>query len=225
MLEIQNMSYQIPKGKLILENLNLTIWPGEFLGLLGKNGAGKTTMLDLIIGLRSVSSGSINFMGHNPQFLPREIAQNIVFLSQDIKLPRSMSIREYLDYMSYFYANYDKDKEAELIKYFEIDPDSKIGSLSTGQQKKAQIVSGFCVDAKLIVIDEITAVLDPESRLKFFKLLEKIHQKKQQSLLLATNIAEDLVGRVDRILFLANGNASYHHSHEVDKIFGLEDIA
>jgi len=168
MLEIRNMSYQIPKGRMILSDLNLTIWPGEFLGLLGKNGAGKTTFLDLVMGLRSTTHGEIQFMGHNPQFLPTDISQDLVFLSQDIKLPRSMSIQEYLNYMSFFYKRYDKQKELELIDYFEISPTAKIGSLSTGQQKKAQIVSGLCANAKLIIIDEITAVLDPESRLKFF---------------------------------------------------------
>lgn len=225
MLEIRNLTYQIPKGRLILDGLNLTIWPGEFLGVLGKNGAGKTTMLDLIMGLRPATSGEITFMDHHPQHLPREISENLVFLSQDIKLPRSMSIQEYLNYMAHFYRSYDKQKEKELLDYFDMDPKAKIGSLSTGQQKKAQIVSGLSVKAKLIVIDEITAVLDPESRLKFFKILERIHATREQSVVLATNIAEDLVGRVDRVLFLAHGKATYHESHEVESIFGLEDVA
>ncbi len=225
MLEIQDMSYQIPKSREILNGLNLTVWPGEFLGLLGKNGAGKTTLLDLIMGLRPTSKGEIKFMGHDPQFLPQDISQELVFLSQDIKLPRSMSIQDYLDHMSVFYKNYDKQKELELIDYFEMSPKAKIGSLSTGQQKKAQIVSGLCTNAQLLIIDEITAVLDPESRLKFFTVLEKLHAKKQQSLILATNIAEDLIGRVDRILFLADGKATYHESHEVHKIFKLGDVA
>ncbi|PIP90460.1 MAG: hypothetical protein COW01_10165 [Bdellovibrionales bacterium CG12_big_fil_rev_8_21_14_0_65_38_15] len=225
MLEIRNMSYQIPKGRMILSDLNLTIWPGEFLGLLGKNGAGKTTFLDLVMGLRSTTHGEIQFMGHNPQFLPTDISQDLVFLSQDIKLPRSMSIQEYLNYMSFFYKRYDKQKELELIDYFEISPTAKIGSLSTGQQKKAQIVSGLCANAKLIIIDEITAVLDPESRLKFFTVLEKLHAKRTQSLILATNIAEDLIGRVDRVLFLADGKATYHPSSDVHKIFKLGEVA
>tara|TARA_R110000868_G_scaffold86182_12_gene241759 strand:- start:1267 stop:1944 length:678 start_codon:yes stop_codon:yes gene_type:complete len=225
MLEIRNMSYQIPKGRMILENLNLTVWPGEFLGLLGKNGAGKTTFLDLIMGLRPVSKGQIVFQGHDPQFLPQVVAEDLVFLSQDIKLPRSMSIQEYLDYMSFFYSNYDHDKEEELLDYFEMSPKAKIGSLSTGQQKKAQIVSGLCSNAQLMIIDEITAVLDPESRLKFFTILEKLHTKRTQSLILATNIAEDLVGRVDRVLFLDHGKATYHDSSEVHNLFKLGDVA
>ncbi len=225
MLDIKNMTYKLPKGRVILERLNLTIWPGEFLGVLGKNGAGKTTLLDIIMGIRPATDGQIEFMEHNPQHLPSEIAQEIVFLSQDIKISRSMAIREYLDYMSFYYKRYDKKREAQLLEYFDMDPEAKMGSLSTGQQKKVQIVSGLSVDAKLIIIDEITAVLDPESRLKFFRLLEKIHATRRQSVILATNIAEDLIGRVDRVVFLSGGQASYHDPAEMDNLFDLKEIA
>lgn len=225
MLEINKMTYKLPKGRTILNELDLVIWPGEFLGVLGKNGAGKTTLLDLIMGIRPVTDGEIKFMEHDPQFLPPEVSENIVFLSQDIKIPSAMSIQDYLDYMSFYYKNYSKQREKELLKYFDMDPKAKIGSLSTGQQKKAQIISGLSVKAKLIIIDEITAVLDPESRLKFFKVLQAIHQKKEQSIILATNIAEDLVGRVDRIVFLSDGKVSYHTTDDLNKIFDLEEIA
>lgn len=225
MLDIRNMSYQIPKGRVILDNLNLTIWPGEFLGVLGKNGAGKTTLLDLIMGLRPITSGSISFMEQDPQFLTTQASQEIFFLSQDIKLPRAMSIGDYLNFIAPFYSNYDKNREAELLEYFEMDPKSKVGSLSTGQQKKAQIISGFSSNAKLIIIDEITAVLDPESRLKFFKVLERMRQKREQAIIIATNIAEDLVGRVDRVLFLQKGSATYHGTEDIHGLFNLGEVA
>jgi len=225
MLEIKNMTYKIPKGRAILENLSLTIWEGEFLGILGKNGAGKTTLLDLMMGLRPVTQGEISFFKQDPQFFTNEVSQQIFFLSQDIKIPRAMSIREYLDYISFFYDRYDKKKESFFMEYFEMDPKSKVGGLSTGQQKKVQIIAALSCNAKLIIIDEITAVLDPESRLKFFKALEKIHQTREQSIILATNIAEDLVGRVDRVLFLKRGKATYHDSQEIHNLFGLGEVA
>lgn len=225
MLEIKKMTYRIPKGRIILDAVNVTIWKGEFLGVLGKNGAGKTTFLDLIMGLRPATEGSISFLDHDPQYLTSEVAQEIVFLSQDIKLPRAMSIQEYLDYISFYYDKYDKEREKQLLQYFEMDPEAKIGGLSTGQQKKVQIIAGLSVKCKLIIIDEITAVLDPESRMRFFKVLEKIHQTREQSVILATNIAEDLIGRVDRILFLADGKTSYHDSKDINALFGLGDVA
>jgi ABC-2 type transport system ATP-binding protein len=224
MIKVKNLVYQIPQGDVVLDEINFEVNQGEFLGILGRNGAGKTTLLDLIMGFRAHTSGEILVHDEYPQSTNKLNAHEVAFLSQDLKLKQGTTVGKYLDFHSFFYPNYSKQKEQELLQFFELDPKQKIGSLSTGQQKKTQIVSGIASQAKLILIDEITAVLDPETRLKFFILLEKIHRDGKSSIVLATNIVEDLIGRVDKILFIDKNKAQVLTEFEIHDLFDLKSI-
>ncbi len=225
MLKVKDLVYQIPQGDVVLDNINFEVNQGEFLGILGRNGAGKTTLLDLIMGFRPHTSGEILVNDEHPQSTNKINAHEVAFLSQDLKLKQGTSVGKFLEFHSFFYPQYSKTKEQELLKFFELDPKQKIGSLSTGQQKKTQIVAGIASQAKLILIDEITAVLDPETRMKFFVLLEKIHREGKSAIVLATNIVEDLSGRVDKILFIDRNKAEVLTEYEINDLFDLSLIS
>ena len=222
MVRVENLTYKIPKGKVVLEDISFSVEAGEFLGILGRNGAGKTTLLDLLMGFRPVGSGIIHMLGESPSLWPETLSKKVAFLSQEIKLQKSYSILEQLRYHSFYYDSYDFEKEKDLLDYFDLDPRQKIGGLSTGQQKKVQIISNLCVKGKVMIIDEITAVLDPETRLQFFRLLEEMHREKHHAIILATNIVEDLKHRVDKILFLDKTRAIHALPGDIDKLFNLE---
>lgn len=224
MLKVSNLIYQVPQGDVVLDNINFEVKQGEFLGILGRNGAGKTTLLDLIMGFRPHSSGQILVHDEYPQSTNKLNAHEVAFLSQDLKLKQGTSVGKFLEFHSFFYPQYSKQKEKDLLNFFELDPKQKIGSLSTGQQKKTQIIAGIASQAKLILIDEITAVLDPETRLKFFVLLEKIHSEGLSAIVLATNIVEDLNGRVDKILFIDRNKAEVLENYEINELFDLDLI-
>jgi ABC-2 type transport system ATP-binding protein len=224
MLKVSNLIYQVPQGDVVLDNINFEVKQGEFLGILGRNGAGKTTLLDLIMGFRPHTSGQILVHDEYPQSTDKLNAHEVAFLSQDLKLKQGTSVGKFLEFHSFFYPQYSKQKEKDLLNFFELDPKQKIGSLSTGQQKKTQIIAGIASQAKLILIDEITAVLDPETRLKFFVLLERIHSEGQSAIVLATNIVEDLNGRVDKILFIDRNKAEVLENYEINELFDLDLI-
>lgn len=224
MLKVSNLIYQVPQGDVVLDNINFEVKQGEFLGILGRNGAGKTTLLDLIMGFRPHTSGQILVHDEYPQSTNKLNAHEVAFLSQDLKLKQGTSVGKFLEFHSFFYPQYSKQKEKDLLNFFELDPKQKIGSLSTGQQKKTQIIAGIASQAKLILIDEITAVLDPETRLKFFVLLERIHSEGQSAIVLATNIVEDLNGRVDKILFIDRNKAEVLENYEINELFDLDLI-
>jgi len=224
MLKVSNLIYQVPQGDVVLDNINFEVKQGEFLGILGRNGAGKTTLLDLIMGFRPHTSGQILVHDEYPQSTNKLNAHEVAFLSQDLKLKQGTSVGKFLEFHSFFYPQYSKQKEKYLLNFFELDPKQKIGSLSTGQQKKTKIIAGIASQAKLILIDEITAVLDPETRLKFFVLLEKIHSEGQSAIVLATNIVEDLNGRVDKILFIDRNKAEVLENYEINELFDLDLI-
>jgi ABC-2 type transport system ATP-binding protein len=220
-IHIKDMSYSIPYSDSILEKVNLEVSEGEFLGVLGHNGAGKTTLMDLLMGFRKISSGELQIFGEDPHAIARAHRKDVVFLSQEISLKSSISISEFLKFHSSFYDSYSKKEESHLLKIFKLDPESKIGSLSTGQQKKVQIIANLSVLPKLILIDEITAVLDPETRSIFFREIERFRKEHKCAIVLATNIAEDLVDRCDKIFFIKNKLGKVHTPSEIAGLFNL----
>lgn len=220
-INLKNVNYKIPNGDTVYEDLNFNLELGEFIGVLGKNGAGKTTLIDLLMGYRPISEGIIEVLGEDPMGFSRRKKKDIFVLSHDIQIQSSHSIENYLEFTRFFYENYDRKKEKELLKYFGLTPNSKMGSLSTGQKVKAQVVAAISSRPKLFLMDEVTAVLDPESRKQFFDLLKELHKEKSCSLMMATNIAEDLNGVVDKVLFIDHKHAQVHEVSEIDYLFNL----
>ena len=224
-LSIKNLTYSIPYADSILEGIDLDIHTGEFIGVLGHNGTGKTTLLDIILGLKKASQGSIEVLGENPHAVDRKKKNQIVFLSQDVSLKGNLTIGEFLKFHSTFYPDYSVEDEAELLKAFSLQKDQKVGALSTGQQKKVQVIAGFSTRPKLIIIDEITAVMDPETRDIFFHELQKVRNKYGAAAILATNIAEDLIERADKVMFIADKKCTLHEPGKILHLFNIGEAA
>ncbi|MFZ8932544.1 MAG: ATP-binding cassette domain-containing protein [Bacteriovoracaceae bacterium] len=218
-IKVKDLVYSVPKFRTILDGVNLEIRPGEFCGLLGKNGAGKTTLMDILMGFRDIDSGQVEVFGEDPQVRTKESAQRLAYLSQDVKMPSFYSLEETLRYHSYFYPNYDFELEKRLLSIFELNGHQKIGGLSTGQSKKVQIVANLSTNADFYLVDEITAFLDPKSRYLFFKELEALTSVRGKSVLLATNITEDLEGRVHKVFFLADGKILVRGGENLNDLF------
>lgn len=223
LIKLKDVNYKVPNGGSVYENLNLELYLGDFFGVLGKNGAGKTTLMDLLTGYRPATSGEIKILGEDPMSSNRKRKDEIFVLSHDIQIQQSHKISNYLDFTSFFYPNYQKEMEKELLEYFDLDLKAKFGALSTGQKVKAQIVAAFCACPKLILMDEVTAVLDPESRKRFFDLLKKVKSQQNRSVVMATNIAEDLNGVVDKVLFIDDKRAQVHEVDAIKHLFNLEE--
>ncbi len=224
-IRFDSVSYSIPYGETILEKVHLEILAGEYIGVLGHNGAGKTTLMDLLMGFRKTSTGKLSVFDEDPHAIARSHRKSVVFLSQDVGIKGSVTIRQFLDFHAEFYPQYSGEEEGRLLKVFNLDPEQKVGALSTGQQKKVQVVAAFSTCPKLILIDEITAVMDPETRKIFFRELERIREKYSAAILLATNIAEDLVERCEKIIFIQDKKSSVHSPDEISKLFNLHQEA
>jgi ABC-2 type transport system ATP-binding protein len=219
----QKLKYQIPNGDSIFEDLTFEIRENEFVGILGKNGAGKTTLIDLMMGHRPLTGGELLLFDESPMHSHRLYKNKIQVISNDIQIQKSLSVKEYLEFNSFFYPLYDKNKELELTRYFDINLNSKIGALSTGQRVKTMAILALSCCPDLIIMDEVTAVMDPLSRMFFLDLLRDIKQKKTCSVIFATNIAEDLLGTVDKVLFLENKKATIHSPEDIEKLFHLKN--
>lgn len=224
-IQAKDLSYSIPYGKDIFSNVTFDITPGEFLGVLGRNGSGKTTLIDLILGIRTAKSGSLLVLDENPSEYERKHLNSICYIAHDSQVRESLTVREFLDFYADIYGNYYKEDEQFLLKHFSINSKDKVGSLSTGQKKKVQTIAALSTRPQLLLIDEVTAVLDPESRDHFFSALQMWKYKHNICVVLATNIAEDLINRADKILFIDEGHASLKQADQILELFSVKKVA
>ncbi|MEE2670895.1 MAG: ATP-binding cassette domain-containing protein [Bdellovibrionota bacterium] len=199
-LEIKNLCYQYPLANSGFSNLSFDLKLGEFKLLLGKNGSGKSTLINLILGFRTPTSGEIKIENIPVRELKPHETNRFFYLSQLIDFPRTLTLRTYLDMIALSYPNYSKHLEEQLIKIFQVEPSSTMHQLSLGQRVRIQIIAAFASRAPLIIIDEITAVLDEVARENFSVLMQKTLATKKTAILMATNIAREISIPVTEII-------------------------
>ncbi|MDO5726236.1 MAG: ABC transporter ATP-binding protein [Tissierellia bacterium] len=206
-IEIKNLSFSYGK-KAVLNNINLNITNGLY-GLLGKNGAGKTTLMKLIVALLPVTKGQINICG---QTNPKEIRKIVGYLPQDFDFYPDMKIKESLIYLGLLDEIKKSELDQRIDKLLEIvnltnDQDKKIKSLSGGMKRRLGIAQSLLNNPKILVVDEPTAGLDPEERIRFRNLLGDLSAEK--IVLFSTHIASDLESSANRLGILDDGNFIY----------------
>lgn len=201
-IEFQNVTYQIPSGEMIYQNLDLKVSEHKYYGILGQNGAGKSTLIEMIMGTRKLSSGKIKVFGEDASCSQRKLKSKVFVVSHDLSIPGHITTSDLWSFYKFFYPKYSVKLEKRLAKLFEIDSHKKFGSLSTGQKVKALLIPAFAARAELYLFDEVTAVLDPKSRRRFFNFLLEYKSINNCTVFMATNISEDIESCMDKVLFI-----------------------
>jgi ABC-2 type transport system ATP-binding protein len=204
-IDVSKLNYQIGRDKRILTDINFNVEPGSFVAVLGENGAGKTTLLDLMMGFREPSAGSLLVQDEQPYLDNWEQRNEISYLSEKVDMPGDWSAGEFLDFNKFFYKNYSGEKEQNLVREFRVDRASRLGNMSAGEIRRAQVVASLSIQPSLIIVDEITAVLDIVGRRKFMNLLNDLNKTTGCTVVLATNILEDLAEHISHVLLVQKG--------------------
>ena len=188
---------------LVINNINFNVKKGEILGLLGLNGAGKSTIMKMICSYVKPNSGEIFICDQNIAKNTNDTKKKIGYLSEDNPLYEDMYVIEFLSFISNLYdvKKNDLSNIIELtgLKYI---ANKKIKILSAGQKKRVGIAQAILHDPKVIILDEPTATLDPNQKNEIHKLIKKLGSNK--SILFSTHILEEAEKICDRIIILHN---------------------
>lgn len=210
MIKITDVSFGYTRKRKLFNSLSLELPQGSIVGLLGRNGEGKSTLMKLIVGQLIPSVGQVETLGHTASQRKVGMLQQVYMLPEDLQLPR-MSVRTYFDLIAPFYPTYDEQFAQELIRAFEIDWSMNLGKMSLGQKKKAAISLALSVRTPLLLLDEPTNGLDIPSKSVFRRMLAQ-YIGEEQTVIISTHQVRDLEQLIDRILLMDNNRIACNES-------------
>jgi ABC-2 type transport system ATP-binding protein len=188
----------------VLSKLNLTLEEGQVLGYLGPNGAGKTTTIKLLLGLIRPSSGSATIFNHDCQTEKLEVHSNLAYVPSEPAYWPNLTGKETLYMLSKLRAGYDNKYEKLLIKQLNFNPNKKIRQYSRGNKQKIGLISAFSTRAKLLILDEPSAGLDPLMDQVFRQNIVEA-KKNGQTIFLSSHLLEEVESLCDQIAILKDG--------------------
>lgn len=191
-----------------LDNLNLSLSGGRFVGLLGPNGSGKTTLIKLINGLIQPTSGSVLVDGQAPGVHTHSV---VSYLPDRAYLNDWMRVCDLIDFCADFYADFDRVKANEMLSTLNIQPLNRLKTLSKGTKEKVQLILTMSRKAKLFLLDEPIAGVDPAARDYILNTILSNYSE-DASVLLSTHLIADIERVLDEVIFLKNGVMTLHES-------------
>jgi ABC-2 type transport system ATP-binding protein len=212
MIQISNLNFAYPKQPNLFRDLSLQLSNGSITGLLGKNGAGKTSLLKLVTGLLHPSSGEISVLGNTPRKREVSMLNDIYLVPEEFYLP-AISLNDYLKAYAPFYKRFDYELMKQIIFEFELDPVKNMQKLSLGQKKKSIIAFALSTRCRLLVLDEPTNGLDIPSKGLFRKILAGSLDD-NQLVIISTHQVKDVENLIDKIIILDNGKVIFQQTME-----------
>ena len=210
-LECKNLS-KAYGNKTALSHINLTLESGRIIGLLGPNGSGKTTLIKLLNGLLTPSEGEL-YVNQTP--IGIETKKIISYLPDQTYLNGSMRIREIIRFFKDFYEDFDETKAYDMLKKLNIEPTAKLKTMSKGTKEKVQLILIMSRRAKLYVLDEPIAGVDPAARDYILNTILN-NDAEDATIIISTHLISDIENILDEVIFIKDGQISLTSS--VDKI-------
>lgn len=191
-----------------VDEISFELKPGEILGLLGPNGSGKTTTIQMLLDILTPTSGDILYFGKKFKDHRSEILESVSFASTYTSLPYLLTIRENLNFFGKLYGVKAIDeKTIPLLDRFGIldKRDTAVSSLSAGQMTRLMLVKAFFTNPKVVLLDEPTASLDPDISLDVCRFLLEERKNRGISILFTSHKMEEVMELCDRAIFLKEG--------------------
>lgn len=200
MITLKELSFSYSRKKEVLDRINLEVGSGHICGLLGKNGEGKTTLLNLLSGQIFPDQGSCLVLEETPSERNARFLQQIFLLPEEISMPEVTAI-EYIKMYAPFYPTFRDDICKACVESFEINLSDRLSKMSQGQRKKVAITLALAAHTPLLLMDEPTNGLDIPSKATFRRLVASLIDD-NQTVIISTHQVRDLESLIDTVLIL-----------------------
>ena len=194
---------------------SIEIKAGCVTGLIGQNGAGKTTAFKSILGLIRKDGGSITLFGKSIGQIKAEDKEDIGVVLSDSGFSGYMRVKDYIPVMKAMYSRFDEEVFLEKCKDFSIPIDKKIKEFSTGMKRKLLLIAALSHDAKLLILDEPTAGLDVIARDELLDSLRDYMEQEDRAILISSHISSDLENFCDDLYMIDDGKIILHEETDV----------
>ncbi|MCL2305656.1 MAG: ABC transporter ATP-binding protein [Planctomycetaceae bacterium] len=207
-IELNDVSKTFGFGKdttLAVDRLSFSVPQGSVYGLLGANGAGKTTSIRMMVSHLRPDSGTVRVLGHNPADHDESIRQRVAYISENMQLPLWMTIPEASKMMARLYPKWNPKTLEELTKRFRLDPKKQYREFSKGQRRAMCILLGLAQNADVLILDEPASGLDTLARRDFLTEMLDLACEENRTILFSSHILGDIERVVDRVAILNRG--------------------
>ncbi|MGM0945273.1 MAG: ATP-binding cassette domain-containing protein [Bacteroidota bacterium] len=204
MIHVENLHFGYSKKPTLFSELNWEAPEGTIIGLLGKNGAGKSSFLRILSGILFPLDGAVTVNGFVPRKRQSQFLQELFLVPDESYLHSGLTSLGYEKITSPFYPRFDSARFRKLLDTFEVGPTVRVKDLSFGQQKKVVLAFALSSGCSLILMDEPTNGLDISSKAAFRKELVSVIRE-DQTVILATHLIKDLENTLDRVVILDQG--------------------
>jgi ABC-2 type transport system ATP-binding protein len=210
LLELKGISHAV-SDRFSLRDVTLAVEPGQIVGFVGANGAGKTTTIRAALGLIKLDAGEVHLFGQRcgadaPDESQRHLRSRVGLVLDTCPFPSMLRVGQIESLVGPAYPTWDRETFAGFINRFGLDPKTKVKDLSRGMGMKLQLACALSHNAKLLVLDEATAGLDPMAREELLDELLAFVADGQHSVLLSSHITSDLDRTADRVICIDNGS-------------------
>ncbi|MBE5944692.1 MAG: ABC transporter ATP-binding protein [Lachnospiraceae bacterium] len=210
-VEISAVKKKYGSKKQVFDGLNLTLESGKIIGLLGPNGSGKTTLIKLLAGLLKEDEGRITIGGHP---VGSESKAIVSYLPERTYFNENLRVEQAVDLFKDFYEDFDETRAYEMLNLLKIDQKIHIKELSKGTKEKVQLIMVMSRRAKLYLLDEPIAGVDPAARDYILQTI-LTNFSPESSILISTHLIYDIENILDDVIFIKDGNIVCHEAADV----------
>jgi ABC-2 type transport system ATP-binding protein len=203
-IEARGLRKQYSGGKQAVAGVDFTVAPGRIVGLIGRNGAGKTTVIKSVLGLTPYE-GSLTVLGRNPTTQRDELMREVSFIADVAVLPKWLKVKNALEYVEGVHPNFNRARAEQFLANTDVKLNHKVRELSKGMVTQLHLALVLAIKARLLVLDEPTLGLDLLVRRRFYDTLLNDYMDEERTILVTTHQVEEIENLLTDVMFIEQG--------------------